>query len=248
MAVLSFSFRSECLKKPEKVIALLPDPGALTCLSDMNVIYALHGVGEDSSSFLYKSDIVSMASRHNAVIIMPDGDRSMYQDDFFGQKYFTFITEELPNYMNGVLNIPSSRDKTWIMGFSMGAYGAVRTALMHPERYEGFASFSGLLDLRPLAATRMDEMKSDFPFFAPALDSMETTDLNPVNLMDERSSRLMGYVSCGLDDDLLICTKLFEKAALDNGCEWKFHYSEGDRHSWSFWNREFENFLTFTES
>lgn len=249
MAVLNLEFRSECLKKPVNVKVILPDPRLLSGqLSGYKVIYALHGIGENSSSFLHKSNIARYVEKRKLILIIPDGDRSMYQDDFMGQRYMSFISQELPQYLSRVLNISTSRADTWIMGFSMGGYGAVRSALLNCDKYRGFAVFSGLLDLRPLIASRREEMESDFPFFKKALDDMDNTPLNPCNLINEDSKQLKGYISTGLEDDLLPCTKLFEQDSIKKGMNWDFTYIEGFGHSWEFWDREFINFFDYLEA
>lgn len=249
MAVIDIEFRPESLKKCVSVKVVIPDPKRLdTSLDKYKVVYALHGVGENSSSFLYKSNIVRYVENRNIILVIPDGDRSMYQDDYLGQKYLTFITEELPQYLYKVFKISTSKNDTWIMGFSMGGYGAVRVALLNSDKYKGFASFSGLLDLRPLAVSRRAEMESDFPFFKSALEDMDNTPLNPCNLINEKTKELIGYISSGTNDDLLICNKLFEKEAKLKCMPWLFSYKEGYGHSWEFWDKEFICFFDYIEA
>ncbi len=249
MAVLSLRFRSDKLKKPTNVNVVLPDPGRMInkSIKDYRVLYALHGVGEDSYSILEKTNIARRIVGRDTILVLPDGDRSMYQDDYLGQKYFSYLTEELPEYLSSVLGISREREKTWICGMSMGGYGAIRAALLKSENYQGFGSFSGLCDLRPLAVARLDEMKSDFPFFAPALTDMGNTPLNPVNLISSTSSSLKGYISTGTNDDLLICTQLFEKGAKEKNMDWEFSYHPGFGHTWDYWEEELVHFLDFME-
>lgn len=249
MATLSLRFRSDLLKKPTNLNIILPDPGRMghKTLGEYNVLYALHGVGEDSYSIMEKTNIQRNLVGRNTVLVLPDGDRSMYQDDYLGQRYLSYLTQELPEYLSNVLKLTSQRDKTWICGMSMGGYGALRAALTYPDKYRGFGSFSGLCDLRPLAVARIDEMKSDFPFFTPALSDMEHTPLNPVNLISSSSSSLKGYISTGTKDDLLVCTQLFEKGAKEKKMDWEFSYHPGFGHSWDYWELELVHFLDFME-
>ena len=98
MATLSLRFRSDALKKPTNINVVLPDPGKLggKAIKDYNVLYALHGVGEDSYSIIEKTNILREMVGRYTILVLPAGDRSMYQDDFLGQKYYSYITDELP--------------------------------------------------------------------------------------------------------------------------------------------------------
>jgi S-formylglutathione hydrolase FrmB len=45
--------------------------------------------------------------------------RSFYTDQPNGQHYFTYLTEELPQYLKDVFNLAPSRENSFIAGSSM---------------------------------------------------------------------------------------------------------------------------------
>ena len=79
---------------------------------------------------------------------MPEVGRYWYTDTSNGEKYFTFITEELPTMCRGCFKgMSDKREDNLIAGNSMGGYGAVKAALHHPDKYFGCVSLSGALDV-----------------------------------------------------------------------------------------------------
>ena len=73
-----------------------------------------------------------------------------------------------------------------------------------------------------------------------------TTPLNPVNLIDgEKQKRLRGYLSCGLKDDLLICTRRFQEASQRAGLPNRFTYVPDRGHDWTFWEEQIPLFFDF---
>lgn len=248
MAVLALSYRSDELKKNVMIQVVVPDCNKKfnTPLSEYKIVYLLHGLSEDGSSWIRKSNAERYALERNLVLVMPSADRSMYSDNVLGQNYFTYITKELPQYLHLVLGLSMEKEKNYIMGFSMGGYGAARAALTYPEQYQAWGSLSGVLDLAPLLMMADDNMKREFPFLIQYAGEIEQTPMNPVNLLDHKKhSELCGYIACGLDDDLLICTQRFQMVSEQAGIKNRFVYQEKARHDWNFWEMQLPLFLDF---
>jgi len=72
---------------------------------------------------------------------MPSVGRSFYADLPNGQNYFTYLLEELPQYLSDVFDLSPRREDTLIAGLSMGGYGAFKAAFLHPERFAAAGSF-----------------------------------------------------------------------------------------------------------
>ena len=178
------------------------------------------------------------------MLVMPSVDRSMYCDGVLGQNYFTYVTQELPGYLHLVFGLSKEREQNAILGASMGGYGAARAALTFPERYAVWGSLSGLLDLTPMLGRLNDTVREEFPFLADHAAEVETTPLNPINLLDGGRD-LRGYIACGLEDDLLICTRRFQAAAESAGVNYRFRYVPDRRHDWTFWDEQLPLFFNF---
>jgi S-formylglutathione hydrolase FrmB len=99
------------------------------------VVYLLHGLHGDQNSWPDKTMLSVFADDYNAVFVMPAVGRSFYTDMKYGQKFFTYVIEELPEICRKVFNISGRREDTAVMGCSMGGYGALKCALSRPEQY-----------------------------------------------------------------------------------------------------------------
>ena len=117
-------------------------PNHLAGNQPYKVAYVLHGLCGNSSSWLDYSLLPLYAMNGNTIYILPDAARSFYTDMKHGFRYFTYITEELPQICRSVFHISAERENTAILGCSMGGYGALKCALTKPEQYGLCGAFS----------------------------------------------------------------------------------------------------------
>ena len=190
-------------------------PNNLTKEQPYKVAYILHGLRGNASSWLDYSMLPVYAMGGNTIYILPDAGRSIYTDMKHGFRYFTFITEELPQICRSVFNISADRENTAVMGASMGGYGALKCALTKPEQYGMCGAFSsGCLFIRnDLAfmkehgieeATRLfgQQLANDIPsVFGEDLEWLPEYELTEL----AKSARQKGilpeiYMTCGTDD------------------------------------------------
>lgn len=132
------TMRSTALDMDTKVDVLLPEDRHET--KDLRgkkypVLYILHGAKEDNSSWMNLSNIFLMCRDLDLIVVMPTTYRGSYADAVFGQKYFTYIADELPMKMKNYFPISDRMEDTFIMGESMGGGGAFRIAMRRPENF-----------------------------------------------------------------------------------------------------------------
>lgn len=245
MAVISLNFYSKALKMSTTVTVVLPDSVRIgdTPVADRNCLYLLHGLSDDSSSCLRFSKIELYAQESGIVIVMPSAGRSMYCDNIYGQNYFSYIAHELPEYLNLIFGIKGEKNKTFIAGISMGAFGASRIALTYPERFTAVGLFSGLLNLKFMLPIMSDEQKNDFAFMLSEVEDIDNSRLNPVNLLDaKKHSDLKFYIYCGKQDDLFPLTVTFLEKAVLLGLNVVPCIEDGI-HDWYFWDKHLQTFI-----
>ena len=86
---------------------------------------------------------------------MPAVNRSFYANEVHGDRYWDYVSEELPEIVGNFFRISQDPADTFVAGLSMGGYGALKLALTHPDRFAAAATLSGALDLDELlVATR----------------------------------------------------------------------------------------------
>lgn len=93
MALLEGSLRSEALRMDTAVTVSLPQKMEE---AERPVLYLLHGLGDDHTAWVRRSNIDRYANREGIAVIMPEVQRGFYTDMVYGPAYFTYITEELP--------------------------------------------------------------------------------------------------------------------------------------------------------
>ncbi|MFC4779224.1 alpha/beta hydrolase [Paenibacillus sp. GCM10023252] len=111
------------------------------------VLYLLHGYSDDDSIWLRRTSIERYAAALGIAVVMPQVHQSFYTDMAYGNRYWTFLSEELPALARSFFPLSEAREDNFVAGLSMGGYGAFKWALRHPNRFAAAASLSGALDM-----------------------------------------------------------------------------------------------------
>jgi putative tributyrin esterase len=227
---------------------ILPDPGKIgdAPVAGRKVLYLLHGLSDDASAWQRYTSIETYAAEYGLVVVMPSAGRSFYTDQPNGQNYFSYLTEELPRYLEDVFGLKPKREDTLIAGNSMGGYGAFKAALLHPEMYAAAASFSGVLSLAVLNALPDDPRKAEFALLFGDLDKLSGGEHDPAMWLEkaakdpEKLPRL--FISTGTQEDIHLLSVMFNSACESAGV--RVDYREEDAgHVWPFWDAEIQRFL-----
>ncbi len=143
MALIKLDHVPETIGVNVPVNIILPDPGKIknVPVRDRKVLYLLHGLSDDGSAWQRFSSIETYANAYGLVVIIPSAGRSFYTDQPNGQAYFSYLVEELPQYLADVFNLSPKREDTLIAGNSMGGYGAFKAAFLRPESIQSSCQF-----------------------------------------------------------------------------------------------------------
>ena len=106
----------------------------------------LHGLSDNWVAWPHRSRILCHAELYDVAVLMPEVQRSFYQDMTYGEAYFTYIMEELPALATRMFHLSTEPEDLMICGLSMGGYGALKCGLTHPECYRAVGAFSSLID------------------------------------------------------------------------------------------------------
>ena len=244
MSIASFNFASQALKKQTEVTVCFPETySQRTDVPDRKTLWLLHGLSDDNTCWTRFSSIERYASEYGINVIMPDGDRSMYCDNIYSQNFKEFIVKELPRYFHSIIGISNDRDKNFIAGLSMGGMGAAKIALANPDKYFGFGSFSGLLDLKYVAAGFANTIDSEFPFMKPFFSDGTAED--PKTMLDkEKHKDMKMYVSCGKQDFWIKASESFKAKADKLGMDVKYVFEDGG-HDWALWDRNVKRCIDY---
>lgn len=248
MALIRMDHLPENIKVNLPLYIIVPEPGSMhgVPVRKRKVLYLLHGLSDDASAWSRFSTIEIVARRYGLVVVMPSVGRSFYIDQPNGQSYFTYLTEELPRYLEEVFGIQPKRENTLIAGLSMGGYGAFKAALLDPERYFAAASFSGVLSLSALEGHANDPEQAEFAYLFGDLSRLNGSEHDPYTwlrcaaLNPAALPRL--FVACGKQDELYPVNQMFKSQCESLGVPLDYHEEDG-RHDWPFWDQQIQRFL-----
>jgi len=243
MALFHAHFGSEALGLQCAADVILPErrkdlSRPLPCL------WLLHGLSDDHSIWQRRTSIERYVAPLNLAVVMPCVHRSWYADMLHGLKYWTFISEELPNVMRQYFPLSDRREDNIAAGLSMGGYGAFKLALNLPERYAAAASLSGALDLTGIWMSQERQAILRDAFDGSPQGSIN--DLLHVAGQLARSGkpcpRLFQW--CGTEDFLYQDNIRFRDHARRLGLPLDYSESPGG-HSWDRWDEQIQRVLTW---
>lgn len=198
------------------------------------VLYLLHGHSDDATAWERRTSIERYASEKGIAVVMPEVRRSFYTDEALGEKYWTYVTEELPEIVRRTFRVSTQREDTFVAGLSMGGFGAFKLALNRPDRFAAAASLSGALvldgfDLWDRQPTMRRRIFGDAPI-AGSIDDLP-------GLLERAAPGTLPalYVLCGTEDRLLGQTEKVIAIAEDRGHPLTVDLRPGD-HEWGLWD------------
>ena len=111
-----------------------PDRRARCCSQGAPpLLYLLHGLSDDATAWTRYTSIERYAQAYGLAVVMPQVQRSFYCDQVHGGRFWTFMTQELPEVVQRFFHVSSRREDTFVAGLSMGGFGAMKWALHEPR-------------------------------------------------------------------------------------------------------------------
>lgn len=240
MAKLELTFFSQAMEMNTTVSVLLPDK--LEKNEKLRPFYVLHGYNGDHQDWTRFTSIERYMWQYRACVIMPSGFNAYYTDHQVGLAYETYFIEELVPYMERVLPLLK---EAYILGLSMGGYGAMKFALGYPKKFIKGASLSGVMN--PDFIRTLPWMGHRLPVFDKMFGKQVSgkNDLRNLVLKDIKKGTLPQLMlTCGTDDFLVEDNRSFKKFLDDHQVNHTFIFDEGE-HSWEYWDRNLQKALPF---
>lgn len=231
MTLLNLSYRTNYLHTYFKATVAVPD----TDESDYPVVWLLHGYTGDNTAWSKHVYIEELANKYNWVIIMPDGLNSFYSDAKFLPYYSFFINEFIPK-MQKLLPISINRQKNYLVGSSMGGYGALKFAFKNSDKFSKVAALSPITDIEHFRNNPDSPMNKDI--FDAIFDDPEAIRKNQLtNIFNKEQPKLKILTLCG-DKDFMhednVMFKNFLTIHAKNNYTWM---PVNGNHSWKIWSK-----------
>lgn len=251
MAFIQCDFFSEVLGLSTSMNVILPQPASgqigmegSKASDKYPVLYLLHGLSDDHTIWARRTSVERYVASLGLAVVMPAVHKSFYTDMAKGDRYWTFVSEELPQIVRSFFPISAAREDNFVAGLSMGGYGAFKLALRCPDKFIAGASLSGALNIADLAKNRNPQRAWEYVF--GDLDKIKGSD-NDLLYLAEKVAKSNGpkpmlYQCCGTEDFLYEDNIVFRDWANELGLDLTYEEEPGT-HEWGYWDKKIQRVL-----
>ena len=245
MALLHVNFYSRTLERETQMDVILPEAAKKligmegVATRQCKTLYLLHGMSDDQTIWQRRTSIERYAAAYGLAVVMPTTDLGWYTDMYRGDKYFAFITRELPAVCRDLFPMMSPRrEDTYVAGLSMGGYGALKCALRAGDVFSRGASLSGAADIRQLPPGGYwedvfgprEQIPGSFNDLFAAAEALPPENRPPL------------YMWCGTEDSLLPGNHALRDHLLALSYDLTYAESAGN-HAWQWWDLRIQDVL-----
>jgi len=258
--------RVECQSLKSKILArsvpyciLLPPSYDVQKTQRYPVLYFLHGLGDNEQMFLHSGGwnlVEDMWEQHQLgefLIATPTAGASFYVNSHDGkQRYEDFFLREFMPSMEGRYRIAAARATRGVAGFSMGGYGALRIAFLHPELFGSVSVHSAALmeklpNISVANASQNPRMRVLGDVFGSPPDRAFWDRNNPLALA--RTAPIAGlkiYFDCGSEDGygFNAGAEVLDRILTSRHIAHEFHIYPGG-HDWAYFAEHLPASLEF---
>lgn len=239
MVLMNLSYRTNYLHTYFKTTVVLPD----TNQTDYTTVWLLHGYTGDDTAWIRHVNIEQLARKYNWAIIMPEARNAFYSDSNFIPYYSYFVDEFIPK-MQHILPISTDPKHNFIVGSSMGGYGALKIAFLNPDKFSKVAALSPITDIEHFRNNPKSPMAKET--FDSIFDSPEKLAHNQlINIFNSRQPKQKILTLCG-DADFMHEDNVMFKNFLSIHAKDRYTFMPvvGD-YSWKTWSENIDKVFTW---
>jgi S-formylglutathione hydrolase FrmB len=233
-SVDTVSIFSESMHKSRNCVVIRPDSYKKKS-KRFPAVYLLHGYAGDYSNWIIKvPQLKKYADEFQLLIVCPDGDYSSWYfdsplDTFM--KFDTYISKEVPAYVDAHYHTIKKRNARAITGLSMGGHGAFFLAFRHADIFGACGSMSGGMDLRS-SSNKYDISKriGDTINYA-----QNWKNYSVIGVIENKPADSLAIIfDCGLDDGFFKDNRRLHEKLLQLKIAHDYIERPGN-HSWNYW-------------
>ena len=210
-------------------------------------LYLLHGLYGSDDIFLANTSIQKFAEDNGIAIVIPCGENSFYVDNPKAHAYYgEYVGQELLDITRNIFPLSHRREDTFIAGFSMGGYGAVRNGLKYHENFSKIGMISAALITDDIVNYTEDgnvlRSRDFYESIFGDLDELKGSDMDPKALIEGCANVPDIYMACGEDDFLFEKNSDFHEFLKDMDIDVDFVKASGE-HTWEFSEKYIKEFI-----
>ena len=232
MALIEGREMFSSIRNSTRFSLLLPEGGARTARAVLYLLPVRRGLATD---WVRYTGIELLARRMNLAVVMPEGVSSDFCNMVYGMKWWDFLTEELPDYLNAVFGLPAG---SLCFGAEMGGLAAVRLGLRFPEQFSAVgAAGTDFLRVARFAEGRQADHDLESIYGAAPVPEAILDQYDPLRLAARPSVRKPALFLCREDEGA---------ETLAKGSEQQVHWFRSSGRSWEEYGDCLEEFLENT--
>lgn len=257
MASFNIELYSNCLRRATSLKMVIPtdkNMGIPNVMDNpylkrpMKIVFLLHGYTGKGDCWIPDW----LADKYNFAVICPTGENGFWLNGLStGHAFQSFVGEELVEFVRKTFGLATKREDTYIMGMSMGGFGALHTALAYPDVFSKAAPLSSAFihhevanmkpgDSNPVA--NYDYYRECFGEPGKLLESENNPETLVKKIIKEGKKMPEIFMAVGTEDFLLEPNRAMHKFLEDQKVahtylEW------GGMHDMKFWNECVEKFI-----
>lgn len=222
------------MQKSFKCVVVTPDSYKKS-KNSFPVLYLLHGYGGNYANWIKRVPLIKdIADQHQMIIVCPDGAfGSWYFDSPIDSsfQFETFISKEVPVFIDSEYKTIKNRTGRAIAGLSMGGHGALFLAFRHAETFGACGSMSGALDVS-LITKGYDMPKRLGDTIANKKYYQDWSVMKVIENYPKDSLAII--IDCGIDDYIYGMSKFAHEKMMK--LKIKHDYTERPgKHDWPYW-------------
>ena len=210
-------------------------------------LYFLHGLYGSDDIVLANTSLQKFAEDNGIAIVIPCGENSFYVDNEQAHAYYgEYVGQELLDITRNIFPLSHKREDTFIAGFSMGGYGAIRNGLKYSHNFSKIGMISAALITDDIVDYTDDSnvlrSRQFYESVFGNLDDLKGSDMDPKALIENTRDIPEIFMACGVDDFLFDKNVDFYEFLNSRNIDCEFIEAEGE-HTWEFCDKQIKEFI-----
>ncbi|GAD17252.1 alpha/beta hydrolase-fold protein [Lentilactobacillus otakiensis] len=238
MAILSLTRAWSALEEQTTIHVILPNEVQKN--QKLQVLWLLHGLGDNGSGWIRKTNLEVLIKYTNLAVITPEMNRSFYMNLKNDLPYWDYLTQEVIPEMRKILPLSTEPKDNFVGGASMGGFGALKLAFTHPDWFSAVMPMSPVVDL-----TELPKMMPDYQAILDGIRPQKYLE-NLAESVLTSALRNLRYYYCIGDQDVLKPSndQFVEYMKNDLGLDVDYYTGTG-AHDWLYWQKMLPGMLTW---
>ena len=233
---------SKAMDKSFRCVVIKPGNSSRTAFP---VVYLLHGYSGSYSNWITRVPrLKDYADSLQIMIVCPDGGYgSWYFDSPIdpASQYETYISSEVPAYIDAHYPTIKDRKARAITGLSMGGHGGLFLGFRHADEFGACGSMSGGVDLRPFAKSwEISKRIGDSTSYP-----VNWHDYSVISIIEKKPADSLSIIfDCGTEDFFYPVNHQLHEKMLALKIPHEYIERPG-KHDWPYWGNAVQYQLLF---